>query len=141
MDDGYVIPGLNENWTFAGAKPMEWASGLMAALIFTELFVSNIGRSMPLIMMVLVSVPIILATLRKAYPDEERGLRNHIMSIMGLEPPDIPSPSMLQPVWSGMRIEELAEKTEFRQLGLDVVLKPEFEDQEDVRLRLLEEAS
>lgn len=141
MDDGYVIPGLNENWTFAGAKPMEWASGLMAALIFTELFVSNIGRSMPLIMMVLVTVPIVLATLRKAYPDEERGLRNHIMSVLGLEPPDIPSPSNLQPVWSGMRIKELEEKTEFRQLGLDVILKPEYEDQEELRLRLLEEAS
>ena len=46
MDDGYVIPSLNENWTFAGAKPMEWISGLMAALIFSELFVSNLGRQM-----------------------------------------------------------------------------------------------
>lgn len=141
MDDGYVIPGLNENWTFAGAKPMEWASGLIAALIFTELFVSNMGRSMPLILMVLVATPITLATLRKAYPDEERGLRNHLMSVLGMSPPDIPSPSNLQPVWSGMRIQDLRDDCEFKQLGLDVILEPELEDQEELRLRLLEEAS
>ena len=140
MDDGYVIPGLNENWTFAGAKPMEWASGLVAALVFTELFVTNMGRSMPLILMVLVSVPIVLATLRKTYPDEERGLRNHLMSVLGLEPPDIPAPSQIQPVWSGMRIEDLENNCEFKRLGLDIILEPELEDEDELRLRLLEEA-
>ena len=122
MDDGAVIPGLNENWTFAGAKPMEWISGLMAALIFSELFLSNVGKSMPLVLIILVTVPMALATLRSTYPDEERGLRNHLMSLMGVAPPDIPKPSTLQPVWSGLPVETLDEKTEFMTLGLDLIL-------------------
>jgi hypothetical protein len=138
MDDGYVIPGLNENWTFAGAKPMEWASGLVAALIFTELFISNTGKGMPLILMVMVTVPIVLATARKAYPDEERGLRNHMMSKLGLQPPDIPAPSQLQPVWSGLRVAELDSSCEFVKLGLDVILDPELQDEDAIKLRLLQ---
>lgn len=122
MDDGYVIPSLNENWTFAGAKPMEWISGLMAALIFSELFVSNLGRSMPLVLMILVLVPILLATARKTYPDEERGLRNHLMSCLGLSPPDIPMPAILQPIWSGSPMRVMPEKCEFVQLGLELIM-------------------
>src|SRR5262245_36973675 len=100
MDDGYVIPGLNENWTFAGARPMEWACGLVGAIVFQELFISNLGRSMPIVLAVLVLIPICMAMVRSTYPDEERGVRNHLMSLMGLEPPGIPRPSMIQPVWS-----------------------------------------
>lgn len=125
MDDGQVIPGLNENWTFAGAKPMEWACGLVSALVFSELFVANAGKSMPIILIIMVSIPMSLAMWRQCYPDEERGLRNHIMSMMGLEPPDIPRPSLLQPVWSGHPMEELKEKSEFMQLGLDLILYEE----------------
>ena len=131
MDDGQVIPGLNENWTFAGAKPMEWVSGLVAAIIFQELFISNLGRSMPLVLMVLVSVPIGLATLRKLYPDEERGLRNHLMSILGMSPPDIPKPCLLQPVWSGLPMREMKTSCEFIDLGLDLILDPEYTDEEE----------
>lgn len=129
MDDGYVIPGLNENWTFAGAKPMEWASGLVAMILVNEFFVSNMGRSMPLLLMVLVLVPIGLATLRKAYPDEERGLRNHLMSFLGVAPPDIPPPAQLQPTWSGLRLQQLEEDKLFMQLGLDLLINQE-EDEE-----------
>ena len=132
MDDGYVIPSLNENWTFAGAKPMEWISGLMAALIFSELFVSNLGRQMPIVLLILVLVPLLLATARKTYPDEERGLRNHLMSIMGLSPPDIPMPAILQPIWSGSPMRVMPEDCEFTQLGLELVMFEErfkqFED-------------
>ncbi|MCB0336184.1 MAG: hypothetical protein KDD62_07755 [Bdellovibrionales bacterium] len=128
MDDGYVIPGLNENWTFAGAKPMEWASGLVAMILVNEFFVSNMGRSMPLLLMVLVLVPIGLATLRKAYPDEERGLRNHLMSILGVAPPDIPPPALLQPTWSGLPMREMPEARLFMQLGLDLLINQEDDE-------------
>ena len=45
--------------------------------------------------------PILLANLRKLYPDEERGIRNHVLSLVGSPPIDIPTPANLQPVWSG----------------------------------------
>jgi len=122
MDDGYVIPRLNENWTFAGATPMEWCSGLVAGLIFQELFISNLGRSIPIVLVIIVGTPMLLAMIRKSYPDEERGVRNHAMSLMGVEPTDIPSPSKLQPVWSGMPMRKMKEKCDFVQLGLEEVL-------------------
>lgn len=132
MDDGQVIPGLNENWTFAGAKPMEWISGLCAALIFSELFVTNLGRSMPIVLMVLVSVPIGLATLRKTYPDEERGVRNHLMSMLGVAPPDIPKPAILQPIWSGGPIAKLRPSCLYLQLGLQELFEQKKDETEDV---------
>jgi hypothetical protein len=122
MDDGYVIPGLNENWTFGGAKPMEWATGLVAAMIYVELFVTNMGKQMPIILMILVLVPMSIATLRKTYPDEEIGVRNHLMSVLGAAPPGIPKPSMLQPNWSGLPIKTIATTKEFMTLGLDEFL-------------------
>lgn len=138
MDDGQVIPGLNENWTFAGAKPMEWLSGIAAAILFQEFFISNLGRSMPLILLTIVTVPIVLATLRKTYPDEERGLRNHIMSNLGLEPPGIPKPSLLQPVWSGAPLRRLPNDTVYIQLGLHHVLdESSTEEDEENQLRYL----
>jgi hypothetical protein len=131
MDDGQVIPALNENWTFAGATPMEWCSGLAAAVLFSEFFVSNLGRSMPLVLMVLISVPILLATLRKTYPDEERGLRNHLMSLLGLEPIGIPKPAMLQPMWSGSPVADLKLKSDYLRLGLDKVFVRNEESEMD----------
>lgn len=130
MDDGYVIPGLNENWTFAGAKPMEWASGLVAMILVNEFFISNMGRSMPILLMVLVLVPMTLATLRQSYPDEERGLRNHLMSIIGIAPPDIAPPSMIQPEWSGLPMRDMPQDKLFMQLGLDMLINEEKVDSE-----------
>jgi hypothetical protein len=122
MDDGYVIPGLNENWTFGGAKPMEWAAGLVVMMIYVELFVTNMGKQMPFILMILVLVPMGLATLRKTYPDEEKGVANHTMSLLGIAPPLIPKPAMLQPNWSGLPIKTINPKKEFMELGLDEFL-------------------
>jgi hypothetical protein len=125
MDDGYVIPGLNENWTFAGAKPMEWMAGFVVMMIYVELFVTNMGKQMPIILMLLVLVPMGLATLRKTYPDEEKGVANHLMSVLGIAPPTIPKPSMLQPNWSGLPIKTIHRNKEFMSLGLDEFLFPE----------------
>ena len=132
MDDGQVIPCLNESWTFAGAKPMEWISGLCAALLFQEAFMESAARGMPLIMMVVVGTTMGLATLRKAYPDEERGVRNQLMTLLGLAPPGIPRPAALQPLWSGAPMQELPEASLYRRLGLgDLFEKEEEEDAHD----------
>jgi len=126
MDDGQVIPSLNEDWTFCSAKPMEWVSGLIAGMIFIEVFLpkGSWGKFMPLIIIVMVGIPLTLATLRKLYPDEERGLRNHVMSILGMPPPCIPMPAMLQPVWSGAPFHELKDvkpQCKYLKLQLDKV--------------------
>ncbi len=131
MDDGYVIPALNEGWSFAGAKPMEWASGLVAAILVKEFFISNLGRSMPLFIMTFVCVPMLLATVRKMYPDEERGVRNHLMSLMGMAPPDIPPPAALQPVYSGSPMREMDKTKEFVALGLNLVTDSEIVNAEE----------
>jgi hypothetical protein len=121
MDDGYVIPRLNENWNFIGATPMEWCCGLVAGILFQELFLANMGRNMPLILLVMVGTPMLLATLRKTFPDEERGLRNYCMVRMGFQPPDIPAPAIMQPVWSGMPMRDMDDMSQYQILGLDEV--------------------
>lgn len=127
MDDGYVIPRLNENWTFAGATPMEWCCGLVAGILLQELFLANMGRNMPLILMTIVGVPVIMATIRKTFPDEERGVRNALMVRLGFAPTDIPLPACMQPVWSGLPMRDMEEEREFIKLGLDEVLHQNYE--------------
>lgn len=107
---------------------MEWICGLAAALVFSELFVVNIGRSMPLILAVAIGIPVLMATLRKSFPDEERGVRNAGMLAMGFAPPGIPTPAKLQPVWSGLPMPELDKESEYTQLGLDAVIHVESEN-------------
>lgn len=123
MDNGEEIPGLNEDWTFAGAKLFEWIAGFMALLIASELFVENAGRSMPLLVMIMVMTTFGLASLRRSFPDEERGVRNLVMLSLGFNPPGIPKPAQVQPVWSAAPVRELEENSNFRQLGLDEVFE------------------
>ncbi len=122
MDDGYVIPRLNEEWTFAGATVMEWCSGVVSAMMFHEIFTDGKANSVPLVVMIMMAVPVCLSTLRKTFPDEERGLRNYLMVCCGAMPPDLPPCSKFQPMWSGMPIRELNANREFVQLGLEEVL-------------------
>ena len=124
MDDGYVIPGLDEKWSFAGATLPEWISGVAAAMVASEM-VSSASRSMPILIMALIATPLILAAIRKQFPDEERGLRNALTVAMGMKPMGIPLPSKLQPVWSGSPLRRMDEKKEFRQLNLDVLFVAE----------------
>lgn len=130
MDNGEVIPSLNEDWTFAGAKLMEWISGVAAAFVFGEIFLTNLTAQMPLFLGVLVGTPIALSQIRQAYPDEERGVRNHMMSAMGLCPPDIPKPSMMQPVWSGAPLKELDKEKDYMRLELDNLFNSEEPSEE-----------
>ncbi|MEZ4753084.1 MAG: hypothetical protein R3A13_02100 [Bdellovibrionota bacterium] len=126
MDDGYVIPALGEGWTFAGAKAMEWMAGLITAMLCSELLTNPI-RAMPILLACFIGTPLVLAALRKQFPDEERGLRNAVMVNLGFEPPGIPRPAPMQPIWSGAPTPSLRDDCEFNTLGLYGI----FVDQDD----------
>lgn len=134
MDNGQVIPGLSEDWTFLGAKLMEWISGFAMALIFSELFTASAVRSMPILLLVGVGTPLGLAALRKRFPDEERGIRNSLMVAIGIAPPGIPAPSAIQPIWSGAPIRFLREDCEFQKLHLEGIFR-KGAGQEEIEIR------
>ena len=124
MDNGDVIPALNEDWTFAGCKLFEWLAGGMAAFI-VQLFIERPGHAIPFLFFLWVGVTLSIAMVRKKFPDEERGVMNLFMVNCGFSPPNIPAPAKLQPRWSGGRLQELNKNCLFQQLGLDeVVNKP-----------------
>lgn len=131
MDNGEEIPGLNEDWMFAGAKLFEWIAGFMALLITSELFVSNASRSMPLLVMVMVGTTFGLASVRRSFPDEERGVRNLVMITLGFEPPGIPKPAQIQPLWSGSPVRAMSQKSNFAQLGLEEIFPSEDLNKEE----------
>ncbi|MDD2943488.1 MAG: hypothetical protein PHC51_11060 [bacterium] len=120
MDDGEVLQGLADKWTFMGATLMEWGAGAVMFFI-----ISLFGRSpvsiMPLMLAGMIITTYMLASLRKMFPDEERGVRNVFMTSCGFPPPDIPAPALLQPVWSPAPVRELPEDCNYRYLGLDVL--------------------
>lgn len=118
MDSGDVIPGLNEDWTFAGARPAEWMSGFMTSFLAANM-VDKPAQWMPFLVMIWIGTTLGLALLRKKFPDEERGVRNIVMVTCGFEPPGIPAPSKLQPLWSGAPIKAVKEDCLYAQLGLD----------------------
>lgn len=118
MDDGYVIPGLNEDYTLGGAKITEWGSGCMMALVLQEVLFTNTAQSMPLIIAIVLVTTFSIAAARRRFPDEERGLGNMAMLAVGVAPPGIPIPAPLQPYWSGGPVRELPEKSYFEQLHL-----------------------
>ena len=122
MDNGEVIPGLNEDWQLAGAKISEWVCGFMAFIICSEvLFTDKMARSMPLLLLIGALTVFGMAALRRTFPDEERGIRNAALTAVGVAPPGIPTPAALQPIWSGARVRELNPTTKYRQYGFDLV--------------------
>ena len=118
MDSGDVIPGLNEDWTFAGARVFEWMAGFMCSFLAANL-VDKPATWMPILVMIWIGTTLGLALLRKKFPDEERGVRNVAMVTCGFEPPGIPAPSKLQPLWSGAPIKGVNENCLYSQLGLE----------------------
>jgi hypothetical protein len=122
MDDGHVIPALNEDWSFAGAKLMEWMAGLTTAFLASTA-VEKPAVWMPFLVLIMIGTTLSLATLRKRFPDEERGVMNLLMTTCGFAPPGIPTPSRLQPRWSGGRIFTLKERALFMQLELDEIIE------------------
>lgn len=127
MDNGEVLPGLDENWTFMGANAMEWACGLVVFLLIS-LFADSPARAMPFMLLGWVLTTVTLAGLRKSFPDEERGVRNALSTACGFPPPGIPAPSSLQPIWSGAQLREIPTNTKFYELGLHSMF-PTFQRQ------------
>jgi hypothetical protein len=127
MDSGDVIPCLNEDWTFAGCKLMEWMAGLTMALMVGA-SLHKPANAMPFLVLIMIGTTLVIAMMRKRFPDEERGVRNLCMVNLGFEPIGIPAPSKLQPVWSGAPVRELSGKSLFRQLELEKVINKGFGD-------------
>lgn len=130
MDSGEEIQGLDEGWTFLGAKATEWIAGVVAMLIASNLYFNPAPRYMPQLIIILVITTTSLARARRAFPDEERGLANWLAARLGVPPPLIPAPAGIQPVWSGAPLRALKPKTYFVELGLDKVIESP-EEQED----------
>jgi len=133
-DDGEVLQGLDENWTFMGANAMEWACGLVVFFLIS-LFAESPARAMPFMLLGWVLTTTTLAGMRRSFPDQERGVRNALSVYCGFAPPGLPAPSILQPVWSGCPLKEVPQNWQFTQLGLDKMFPSftrEFEDAEEL---------
>lgn len=118
MDNGEVLQGIEEEWNFMGANIFEWGCGLMAFIIIS-LFAKSPVRAMPFMLSGLVLTTTTIATLRKRYPDEHRGLRNAILTNCGFVPPDLPAPASIQPLWSGAPLKQVPKDIKFKKIGLD----------------------
>jgi len=128
MDNGEVLQGVEEDWNFMGANIFEWGCGFMAFIII-GLFAKNPVRAMPFMIGGSILCTTTLATMRRTYPDEQRGLRNALLTACGFVPPGLPAPASIQPVWSGAPMKVIPEETKFRKIGLDKLF-PSFERDE-----------
>lgn len=118
FDDGEVLPGLNEPWTFMGANAMEWCVG-MVVFVMIGSFARTPASAMPFMLGGWVLTTTTLAATRNMFPDQERGVRNAVMTACGFPPPGIPAPAALQPVWSGAPKNKVSAKSKFTMLGLE----------------------
>ena len=125
MDNGYVIPGLNDKWTFAGADILEWGTGLLGAMVVYLLFDEPITFIISLILF-----PYSLAGLRMKFPDEHRGIVNALLVKIGIGPPGIPSPSSINKFFSGAPQKELNKMDDFRKLNLYCIFEESAEEQD-----------
>ena len=92
FDDGEVLQGLDENWTFMGANAMEWACGLVVFLLIS-LFADSPARAMPFMLVGWILTTTTLAALRRSFPDQERGVRNAVATSCGFPPPGVGVPT------------------------------------------------
>ncbi|HMO19049.1 MAG TPA: hypothetical protein PKA63_13160 [Oligoflexia bacterium] len=121
-DDGEVLQGLDENWSFMGANAMEWGSAL-AVFMLISLFADSVARAMPFMLLGGIMTAVTLASMRKSFPDQERGVRNAVCTFFHFPPPGIPAPSKLQPIWSSSPLREIPKGSKFEQLGLGQMFK------------------
>ena len=119
MDNGDVLPDLDKPWTFVGATAMEWLIGF-AMFVIVSAFAPDgrYGTMVPFMILGWISTTYTIASLRKIFPDQEKGMRNYFSTMAGIPPIGIPAPAILQPVWSATLVKDLPEKTEFMQIGL-----------------------
>lgn len=114
---------------------MEWICGFVAMVISSEAF-DKPAKWAPVLITIMLFTTFGMASVRKRFPDEERGLRNFLMVSMGFIPPDIPIPAVLQPYWSGAPMRQLEEKTNYVQLELQNLFPIEEEpDEEDAFMK------
>ena len=125
FDSGEVLQGLSEEWSFLGANMMEWAAGLVV-FITISLFANSPARAMPFMLAGWVTTTVSLATIRHMYPDQERGVRNALLTYCGFPPPGIPAPAKIQPIWSGAPVREVPQQSKFVKAKLDQMF-PSFE--------------
>jgi len=124
MDNGEVLQGIEEDWSFMGANLFEWAAGFIVFLMIS-LFGTSPTRAMPFMLAGWVVTTTTFAGLRRSFPDEQRGLRNAGMLTCGFPPPGIPIPARLQPVWSACPLRKVSENTKFAKLGFNEIF-PSF---------------
>jgi hypothetical protein len=131
MDNGEEIQGLGDGWTFLGANALEWCAGVAMFLIVGEVFFKGkMNLGIPFMMIAAVTTTLSLVRLRKAFPDEEKGVVNHFCVKCGFSPPGVPTPSEFRQHWSGVPHGRLGKNSEFVKLGLNEVFFPEEEDLE-----------
>lgn len=128
MDNGEVIPGLNDGWTFLGAKLMEWVSGLIMAMLVGQMFGLK-PTDFPFFAAAVIGTTFGMRNIRNKFPDEEKGIANMVATSLGFAPPKIPKPASIQPIWSGAPLKTLDEKKEFMELGLAQAIA--YEEAED----------
>jgi hypothetical protein len=117
FDDGEVLQGLDESWSFMGANAMEWGCAL-AVFMMISLFADSVARAMPFMLIGGIMTAVTLASMRKSFPDQERGVRNAVSTFFGFPPPGIPAPSKIQPIWSGAPLREIPKNSKFVKMGL-----------------------
>jgi len=129
MDNGEVLPDLDKPITFLGATPVEWAIGFAMFIIISSFAPDKqVGRMIPFMLVGWLLTTYTVASLRKIFPDQEKGMRNYFSAMAGIPPMGIPAPAVLQPIWSATLVKELPEKTEFMQIGLQHMFPIHEED-------------
>jgi hypothetical protein len=122
FDNGEVLPDLDKPWMFVGATMSEWMIGF-SVFVLISVFAPHgmVGRMLPFMILGWVTTTYTLGSLRRIFPDGEKGMRNYFTSLVGLPPPGIPAPASLQPVWSATLLKELPKDSDFMQIGLHLV--------------------
>jgi hypothetical protein len=132
MDNGEEIQGLEEGWTFLGAKISEWCAGIAVFVMIGEVFFKGrMNSGIPIMAICGVGTAIALTRLRKTFPDEEKGVVNHFCVLFGFTPPGVPTPAELQDHWSGTPCAKLDADCEFVKLGLHDVFFPTKDEDEE----------
>lgn len=132
MDNGEEIPLLNENWEFAGARLNEWLAGFVVMMMILALVGESGPGFMPVVFVGCLATAQTMAVLRRRFPDEERGVRNYFIALLGFEPPGIPAPSSLQPFWSGAPTRTLKANCQYSKLGLEELFEDFLVDTEEI---------
>ncbi|MDR2338345.1 MAG: hypothetical protein LBE20_06875 [Deltaproteobacteria bacterium] len=135
FDNGEVLPDLDKPWTFVGATAPEWLIGF-SVFVLISVFAPNgmVGRMLPFMIGGWVTTTYTLGSLRRLFPDGEKGMRNYFTTLVGIPPMNIPAPASLQPIWSATLVKELPKRSDFMQIGLHLVFpihKVELEEPDD----------